>query len=33
MYSVSCAAAGTCAAGGSYKDGSDDYQAFILGKS
>jgi hypothetical protein len=32
VYSVSCAA-GTCAAGGSYKDGSDHYQAFILGKS
>jgi hypothetical protein len=32
-YSLSCAAAGNCAAGGSYKDGSDHYQAFILGKS
>jgi hypothetical protein len=30
VYSVSCAAAGECAAGGEYKDGSGHYQAFVV---
>ena len=30
MNSVSCAAAGACVAGGDYKDGSGDYQAFVV---
>ena len=30
VNSVSCAAAGDCAAGGYYKDGSDHYQAFVV---
>jgi hypothetical protein len=30
---VSCARAGTCAAGGFYKDGSGHYQAFVASKT
>ena len=29
VQSVSCAGAGACAAGGSYKDGAGAYQAFV----
>jgi myo-inositol catabolism protein IolC len=32
LYSVSCATAGSCAAGGSYVDGSEVYQAFVVSK-
>ncbi len=28
--SVSCASAGSCSAGGGYRDGSDNYQAFVI---
>ena len=31
--SVSCGAAGDCAAGGQYKDGSGHYQAFVVGET
>src|SRR5258708_23572881 len=30
VYSVSCASAGNCAAGGYYLDGSDNFQAFVV---
>ena len=30
VASVSCASAGNCSAGGGYKDGSDNYQAFVI---
>ena len=33
LESVSCAAAGACAAGGSYKDGSGHIQAFVLSET
>ena len=33
LKSVSCAAAGACAAGGSYKDGSGHIQAFVLNET
>jgi len=31
--SISCAAAGDCAAGGSYKNGTGHYQAFVVGET
>ena len=30
LNSVSCGAVGECAAGGRYKDGSGNYQAFVV---
>jgi hypothetical protein len=33
VNSVSCAAAGNCAAGGSYKDGSGHIQAFVVSQA
>ena len=30
INSVSCASAGNCSAGGGYRDGSDNYQAFVI---
>jgi hypothetical protein len=30
INSVSCAAAGSCSAGGSYRDGSGHFQAFVV---
>jgi len=33
INSVSCATAGNCGAGGSYEDGSGDFQAFVVNKS
>ena len=33
VFSVSCAAAGDCAAGGRYKDGSGNYQAFVVSET
>jgi hypothetical protein len=33
LYSVSCGAAGNCATGGSYYDGSGHYQAFVANES
>jgi len=33
VESVSCAPAGSCAAGGSFWDGSGDYQAFVVSRS
>ena len=33
VYSVSCGAAGDCAAGGSYRDGSGHYQAFVVSET
>ena len=33
VYSVSCAAAGECAAGGSYRDGSSNDQAFVVSET
>ena len=33
VQSVSCGAAGTCAAGGYYKDGSGNFQAFVVGET
>src|SRR5215469_14314443 len=30
VFSLSCASAGNCAAGGDYKDGSADFQAFVV---
>src|SRR5579862_497822 len=33
VFSVSCAAAGECAAGGYYKDGSGHYQAFVASET
>lgn len=33
LYSVSCAAAGSCAAGGTYRDGAGHYQAFVANET
>jgi uncharacterized protein CbrC (UPF0167 family) len=33
VYSVSCASAGDCSAGGQYTDGSGRYQAFVAGET
>jgi len=33
VNSVSCASAGSCSAGGGYKDGSDNYQAFVVSEA
>ena len=33
VFSVSCAAAGDCSAGGSYADGSGDTQAFVVSRT
>ena len=33
VHSVSCAPAGTCAAGGSYLDGHDHYQGFVVSQT
>ena len=33
VYTLSCAAAGSCAAGGIYKDGSAHFQAFVVSKT
>ena len=33
LNSVSCGAAGECAAGGAYKDGSSKYQAFVVSET
>jgi hypothetical protein len=33
VTSLSCASAGPCSAGGSYKDGSSHFQAFVVNKA
>lgn len=33
VYTVSCAAAGSCAAGGIYRDGAAHYQAYVVSKT
>ena len=33
VYSVSCGSAGNCSAGGHYRDGSDHFQAFVVGET
>lgn len=33
VYTLSCASAGSCAAGGIYRDGADQYQAYLVSKT